>query len=186
MCEYCERASIELQYVPTRNYLLSSTTKEESAGIGGGTVRLILALVREVLRWPPGDWGLQLYLRIYNIYDIPPTTTASSSCQLHLFTKPYSLWSMLSAKSSTTARRLSPYFCNRDKQIHLITTVHNVQPLLYIRATTDSVALSDTSLLLIQRTSLAQQTCALHITMFLRGGHRTHTLHTDVAQGLQV
>lgn len=55
MCEYCERASIELQYVPTRNYLLSSTTKEESAGIGGGTVRLILALVREVLRWPPGD-----------------------------------------------------------------------------------------------------------------------------------
>lgn len=92
---------------------------------------------------------------------------------------------MLSAKSSTTAHRLSPYFRNRVKQIHVIITVLNVQLLLYNRATTDSVALSDTSLLLIQRTSLAHRTYALHITMFLRGGHRTHILHTDVAQGLQ-
>jgi hypothetical protein len=61
-----------------------------------------------------------------------------------------------------------------------------MQPLLYNRATTDSVALSDNSLLLIQRTSLEHPTYALHITMFLRGGHRTHMLHTDVAQGLQV
>jgi hypothetical protein len=39
-----------------------------------------------------------------------------------------------------------------------------VQPLLYNRATTDSVALSDNSLLLIQRTSLEHPTYALHIT----------------------
>lgn len=31
MCECCERKSIELQYLPTRNYLLSSATLEEKA-----------------------------------------------------------------------------------------------------------------------------------------------------------